>query len=486
MMASSLLSVGVIQRICEKKCAPTEPIYLQIIMVKEVERSDANSPDARYKLVFSDSIHYIQGFSGAILTSLLDSKRADTMSLIQITNHILQSLRGRWNLKILDVNPMSVVRMGNKVGDPISIDSVMPSPEYDAKPSFAPTLTTQSHPPQKSAYQPQQQSSARSGFMPHPTNQTQYNAPYNQPQQSASMTNGSHDRRPLPTIPPPAPTFAGHPQINSDEVMAFSNKQPTANKPPAIKKMTQTMQSSTTMPISALSPYTEGWTIRARCTQKTDIKTWTNAKGEGKLFSAVLIDGTGEIRMTAFNEQVDQFYEMLQPGQAYAISSGQVRPAKRAFNSTKNDYEIHLSSHSHVELDSTIESSLPMAHYEFTPIKDIVQLEKDAMVDVVAVVKEAGDCSSITTRTKQQQLSKRDLVIVDDSQCSIRLTLWAQRAEDYDTSMFNPVIVVKGAKVSDYQGRTLSATSGGDVSFNNPEVPRVRELKAWYDEIVIF
>ena len=244
----------------------------------------------------------------------------------------------------------------------------------------------------------------------------------------------------------------GHPQINSDEVLAFSGKQATGSKPPLVKKMAQTMQSSTTMPISALSPYTESWTIRARCIQKRDIKTWTNAKGEGKLFSAVLIDGTGEIRVTAFNDQVDQFYELLQPGHAYAISSGQVRPAKRAFNTTKNDYEIHLSGHSHVQPDSNVESSLPMAHYAFTPIKDILQLEKDAMIDLVAVVKEVGDCSSITTRTKLQQLTKRDLVVVDDSQCSIRLTLWAQRAEEYDTSSINPVIIIKAAKVSDYQG----------------------------------
>ena len=94
-----------------------------------------------------------------------------------------------------------------------------------------------------------------------------------------------------------------------------------------------------------------------------------------------------------------------------------------------------------------------MTHYDFTLIKDIAALEKDAMIDVVAVVKEVGDCSSIITRTKQQQLSKRDLVIVDDSQCSIRLTLWAQRAEDYDVSMTQSShYVSRSAKVSDYQG----------------------------------
>ena len=388
-------------------------------------------------------------------------------------------------LKVYEVNPTSIIRMMGKIGDPINIDTVMTSPESDTKPSSMHPLTTQAYPPQKSAYQPQQQVPARSGFTSNSPNQSPYNTPYNQPPQAAPMSAGPFDRRPLSTIPSSTYASTGHPQINSDEVLAFSSKPSTASKPPLARKMAQTMQSATTIPISALSPYTEGWIIRARCTQKSDIKTWTNAKGEGKLFSATMIDGTGEIRVTAFNDQVDQFYEVLQPGQTYAISSGQVRPSKRAFNTTKNDYEIHLSGHSHVEPDSNAESSLPKAHYDFTPIKEIAQREKDDMIDVVGVVKEVGDCSTITTRTKQQQLSKRDLVIVDDSQCSIRFTLWAQRAEDYDISMINPVIAVKGAKVSDYQGRTLSATSNGDISFNNLDVPRVRELKAWYSASLI-
>ncbi len=37
-------------------------------------------------------------------------------------------------------------------------------------------------------------------------------------------------------------------------------------------------------PISALNPYSNKWTIRARVTKKTDIKTWSNPKGQGLIF----------------------------------------------------------------------------------------------------------------------------------------------------------------------------------------------------------
>jgi len=52
--------------------------------------------------------------------------------------------------------------------------------------------------------------------------------------------------------------------------------------------------------------------IRARVTSKGDVRTWSNSKGEGKLFSVELLDDSGEIRMTGFKESVDQFYDLLE------------------------------------------------------------------------------------------------------------------------------------------------------------------------------
>lgn len=67
-----------------------------------------------------------------------------------------------------------------------------------------------------------------------------------------------------------------------------------------------------THPISSLSPYQNKWVIKARITARSAIRTWSNAKGEGKLFSVDLMDESGQIRATAFREQVDKFYDMLE------------------------------------------------------------------------------------------------------------------------------------------------------------------------------
>ena len=54
------------------------------------------------------------------------------------------------------------------------------------------------------------------------------------------------------------------------------------------------------------------WVIKARVTSKSPVRTWSNAKGEGKLFSMDLVDESGEIRVTAFKEQCDKFYDLIE------------------------------------------------------------------------------------------------------------------------------------------------------------------------------
>ena len=102
------------------------------------------------------------------------------------------------------------------------------------------------------------------------------------------------------------------------------------------------------MPINALNPYANRWTIKvfipfslrflllvtdrpllyhyqntilpqqARITSKSDMRRWSNAKGEGNLFSIDLLDGHGsEIRGTFFKEDADKFFPQLHEGQVF-------------------------------------------------------------------------------------------------------------------------------------------------------------------------
>ena len=47
-------------------------------------------------------------------------------------------------------------------------------------------------------------------------------------------------------------------------------------------------------------------------TNKSDIKRWSNSRGEGYLFSMDLLDESGEIRATAFKLECDKFFNMVE------------------------------------------------------------------------------------------------------------------------------------------------------------------------------
>jgi Replication protein A OB domain len=87
-------------------------------------------------------------------------------------------------------------------------------------------------------------------------------------------------------------------------------------------------------------------------------------------------------------------------------------------------------------------------------------------------VKEVGDLAEITTRNNKTvrpslniltvtslqmlglQAQKRDLVVVDNTEFSVRLTLWGKQAEQFSTPI-DSVIACKGVRVGDFNGKWL-------------------------------
>lgn len=130
-------------------------------------------------------------------------------------------------------------------------------------------------------------------------------------------------------------------------------------------------------------------------------------------------------------------------------------------------------------LQAEDQNNVPQIRFNFTSIGDLQSVEKDTTTDIIGVIKEVGQTSQITSKTTNKPYDKRDLLLVDNTGFSVRLTVWGNLATNF-TAMPESVVAFKGVKVSDFGGRSLSLLSSGTMTID-PDIEEAHRLKGWYD-----
>jgi replication factor A1 len=234
-------------------------------------------------------------------------------------------------------------------------------------------------------------------------------------------------------------------------------------------------------PVMALNPYQNRWKIKCRIASKAPIKEWSNARGEGKLFSLELVDSSGDdIRCTFFKDAVDKWYKHLEKGKVYTFANGKLKIGNRKWNNCKSEYEISFGTEVQIEgpfEDSVIRSMV----YKVKKIASLQNInpETSSLVDVCGIITSHTDMKELTSKAGKE-LKKRDLTLVDDSGASITVTLWGEKAEIPDSQyQNNPSCLVKGARLGDYGGRSLSTYDSTILLFNS-EMPEASALTEWW------
>lgn len=272
----------------------------------------------------------------------------------------------------------------------------------------------------------------------------------------------------------------------SDSKPALSVQPTPQQKNDTLMQNHTTHQSSnndvSTTPIVALSPYQNRWVIKARVVSKSNVRTWSNSRGEGKLFSMDLVDESGEIRCTAFKDQCDKFYDMIEIGQVYYISRASLKTANKQFNNLKNDYEMTLIGESEIIPCHDSGDDIPSLQFNFVSICDVEKKEKNDLMDVLGVVKSTGDLQVLTSRTTGKELKKKDINLVDESNTMVCLTLWGSQAEEFDGSN-NPVLAIKGSRVGEFNGGKNLSTISATVLQLDPDIPEAHRLRGWFNTV---
>lgn len=285
---------------------------------------------------------------------------------------------------------------------------------------------------------------------------------------SASMSTpaGVSGGKPYASSPYNAPMEHGSPSSVASQVDATGA--PLKRAPPNC------------MPFKGLNPYRNNWTIKGRVTTMSEMKTYNNARGPGKVFSADILDCDGdEVRVSFFGDAADKFYNVIKPQCVYTFANGMCKPCTKYSKINANTvYEITLNQYSQVEQVAE-DDDIKAAVYNFSKISELVSAEVNSSVDILAVVKAASEVSQINTK-KGTQLSKRELTAVDESGADVRVTLWGKRAEEPVAWHEQPIIACKGLRVGEYNnGKTLAAGGGCLVAVNPVDVPAAYELHKW-------
>ena len=106
-----------------------------------------------------------------------------------------------------------------------------------------------------------------------------------------------------------------------------------------------------TQSIASLNPYMGATGASRRSSRRQgNVRTFRNAKGEGKVMTVEFVDEAGTaIQATVWKDAIDKYDAVLEVGKVYYVAKGSLRPANRQYSSCNNDYEMSLDGRCEIE-----------------------------------------------------------------------------------------------------------------------------------------
>jgi len=229
-------------------------------------------------------------------------------------------------------------------------------------------------------------------------------------------------------------------------------------------------------PIKSINPFMREFTIKARVTSKSGVRTWKNARGEGKLFNVVLMDAEGdEIQGTAFNDAVDRLFPIFEVSKVFIITKARAKMANRKYTHVTHQYSLELAD---AEVTPCADDGgINKFKFDFKPIANIASIDSGSFVDIIGICQKVGEIVKFTSK-KGNDLTKRSFYMVDNSASNIECAIWGEEAQKFDLLNEGKVLCLQAAKVSDFGGRTLSV----DSYYVEPDISKVPEVKSWWQQ----
>lgn len=445
------LTRGAIAHIHKTGQATGEPL-LQVVDMKLISpgnpATNANAP--RYRFGLSDGVHFMQAITASQLTTLIIEGKLKSLSLIRLKEFICNNINNKCILIVLNLEV--IAQLPTKVGNPVNAYSVLGQQNQLSNATVQP----------QASYVPLNATI--------PANGNTASAP------GAYGSNGFGQ--------PNNFGQSGHGGFSS---VGFGGKGNQWNAPKSHSNGPITKMSSTPTgffrPIQTINPYQNGWTIRGRCTYKSDLRKFQNSRGEGQVISFELTDESGSIRITGFTQRAPEIYDKIHHNRLYKVSRGQLKQANERFNRSTSNFEMTLDINSQLE-EIEDDGSFMQIKYNFTKIANLDSVDVKGNCDVVGIVTAIGPVSEIIIRSTGEPCPRRSITLTDDSKSSVELTLWRKQAETFLTEADlarHPVLLLRNAQRGDFGGVSLNVSRLTTIEKDPVNVPEANKLRAWFD-----
>ena len=487
---------------------------LQVQNIKGLTAAGQSAP-ARYRLLLTDGKDTIQAMLATTKNQLVVEGHIQNYCTIKCTEFMTNKLQDTKIMILLACEPGPVIAPLRQSGtmnaqnQPPSVANARSAAPYGHQPPQPPQQPNQNthygqqhqqqqqhqqhqqqpvyghQPPQQPAYgqQPQQQPYGAPAYGQQPQQQPPPQQPYGQQAygQPPLQQQSAYGQPPLQQA---APSAYGQPPTTAYNFGTGMNAPGAGYGGAAMygghnnsAPVSRSSASGEIMPIAHLNPYINAWTIKARVTDKSDIKRWSNDRGEGYLFNIKVIDSNkGELKCTFFKDACDKFYPSVEQGKVYTFSGGKVEQANARYNpGAELEVTFDTGSQIHPVAD---DNQIVKQNYRFCPIGSLEQVPENTVVDVLAVIKSFEEPSEIISQKQGgKTIPKRDLTVVDASGADVRLTIWGDKSFDPSYPWHeSPIVAFKDVKVGSYGGRSLSLAGNLEI---NPDIPEAHELYKW-------
>lgn len=221
-----------------------------------------------------------------------------------------------------------------------------------------------------------------------------------------------------------------------------------------------------TYPLKSLNTFTKDLSILVRVIKIGELKKYTNSRGEGCLFTFIIMDKDGlEMQVSCFNRTAERLHQLIEINKIYYIKGGSVKINDRRFNNTKADFKIVVDEKTIIK-ETNDTGEIRLLSVDIVSLTSIINLSNGSFVDVIGVVVEVNEL--IHKATKNGDSLMRRIFIVDRSLYKIELSLWKSNATLPIKQ--NDLLLCKNLKIGDFNGKNLSTFDDSQIIINPKEL----------------